>query len=540
MNTLLWLLTNVSLGRHQREHVPHGLFFGEKKSCCKSSMLEESTKAGLLPPSTHIQLIRLLLSYKCTLSLQDEKILRLIARNEKEGNSVPLSSPILFGSSLASIIRSTASNCPVAGAESVNGKKRKKKKPINPNSITDEEIEKYLLSHHGKEPYFFQVFSSLDRVKLEQTILKFPHHLALNARKKVKNQLVRGERDICYSNEGRSSFLDPRFVLVELWHLVSPGIMLNCHDFIHSKALSLVIASLSSEHESIRSVSYSILQRFYRQLESSSKFYLEAPYWLWFLDSFRSYLVIEQNFRLQPLVTVFISCSLGVLTDPTHVLFGSIREFFSKNFPKISSKLVASKLKELLHSTNALHYKIHFDFATKVLEYGLIDEDDFQAVHSHLIFDWMMLMVHSKVTLEQEIVQLLRIFNSAISISLSCVQVLCLQCNLLSFILQVTLKQDQRVREKGMKASSGENGHKKKKTKTPESQNTSKSEPNEIINQLNYLVESILYQFRANNDDVNDQFHDLNGTNYIPSVKSILASLQLLRFSIYRDEVQEK
>lgn len=526
----------------QRKIKSHQSSSAVKTEQHSQSQKEAESQVSNVAADEDAYLIKLLLSYTGTLSIENEKILRFIAKNEKKQNakaspySIAFRAP-LFGPSLASMIKTTIANSPVAGSGAVNGK-RKRKKKVNPKGITDDEIRQYLVAHRGKEPPFLEIFRCLDRSKLKQTILEFPIHLALNPRKKVKNQLVRGSRDVLYSNENRDALLDPRFVLVALWHLVSASVMLNCHDFIHSGAFSLVISSLSSEYESMRSVSYSILQRFYRQLESASAYYLEAPYWLWFVDSLRSYLVREPNERICRLVTVFINCSLEILTDPTHVMFASIREFFTRNFTRLNAELVASKVNEFLHSTNALHYKIHFDFASKVLEYGLTSDDDFQAANSRLIFDWIMLFAHSRVTSHDELIHLVRILNSVLSISLSCVRVLCSQCNLLNFILQVTLRHAQRTPSDSARTSGAIEARKrtKKRIKLQETVDTLDTESKEVIEQIKCCVGNMLFYFDGTESDLQVHLGQLDDSKYPSSVKVILAHLQVLRGCLYQGE----
>lgn len=504
-------------------------------------------------------ILRLLLSYSATLSSQDEKILRTICRYSRQENVryISLQPPILFGRSLANTIRTISSNAPVAGSSNaVNGKKRKKKPKINPKSITDDELRAYIWNARCKEPSFKEIFASFDRFKLIQTIYNFPRDLMLNSRKKVKNQLTRGEKDFLFSEVNRSSLLDPRFILVELWHLVSESVVINCQDFIHSKALALVIASLSSNHESIRSLSYSILQRFYRQLESSSTLYMEAPYWLWFIDSIRAYLIVKANHQLSSLLSVFLVCSLDILTDPSNVLFSTIRSFLTENFAKLNSKVVANKLKLLLHSTDVLHFRNHFNFATKVMRFGLINEDDLKALNSHQMFDWVMLLTHSRATTKDEILSLLQIIKSAVSISQFSVNFLCSQCNLLNFILQVTLAHaelkdkepgegenivTQTVNDEEKITEKQDEKKKRKKSKKSKSNENTESIEDKIIHLLVNIVDQMLFHFADHDEHAADEMIDALATsNHSDQVKSILITLQTLRSVIYTSDGAKK
>lgn len=220
------------------------------------------------------------------------------------------------------------------------------------------------------------VFAVWSESLILNSISHFPTSVKLKARKRIKLYL---EEDV--------QILDPRFVLTQLWHLLSSRNLVDCRHFIDKNGLSLILVALSSRQSCVRKIAYSALQRFYRQIESQTfATFKDRHFWLNFIDSLRCGLK-EENEQLRRLRTSFLTNSIRILRQPLHVLFPQIRDLVL-NHSNSDSEL-ASEVLKLMQSAHPASHKQAFEWALAVITQAMDQKEDFELLNECRVFDFL-------------------------------------------------------------------------------------------------------------------------------------------------------
>ncbi|XP_074604232.1 nucleolar pre-ribosomal-associated protein 1-like [Brevipalpus obovatus] len=273
------------------------------------------------------KLIDALTRYKCTLSAKDRAIFREIFSLDNQQAILRLH-PFIWGSSATAYY----------------------------SSIVDQRFTLFKL------PRIDQVLVQYDKEKLLKTIDQFPLDLSLNP------------DDDDGVIESREDLYDPRFILLSIYHLLSPHNLINCSKFINLRGLSIVLVCTSSNQPSIRSLAYAVLNRFYSHLESakaSSLVYL----WTHFVNCFRSTLKTE-NQKNPYLLTVTLVLSIEVINSPKSPLFPYVKDFVGQK-ASFENSCLAKFFLSLLRS-NDLSWKMFQSTALNILAKSVFDEGDFK------------------------------------------------------------------------------------------------------------------------------------------------------------------
>jgi hypothetical protein len=223
------------------------------------------------------------------------------------------------------------------------------------------------------------VFHPWSKFLIESSIANFPTSLKL----KPHTQFVPSDAD-----EDVDSILDPRFVLPQLWHLLSPRNLINCQSFVDRGGLSYALVALSSKQAGVRKIAYSVLQRFYRQLESMTfSTFKDRQLWLNFMDMLRICLT-EENQQLRRLRTSFYTNCISVLRDPNHKLFGDVRQMILSH-PNDDME-VAKELANMIRCSHPKSHREAFEWPLTVIVQGMDQFEDFDLLYKSLVFDLLL------------------------------------------------------------------------------------------------------------------------------------------------------
>lgn len=192
-----------------------------------------------------------------------------------------------------------------------------------------------------------------------------------------------------------NNILNPRFVLPLMFHQISPQNLVNCHKFVELKGLSYSVTSLSSNSLDIRKLGYSILTRFYGQLESST-FYKDRILWMSFLDNLRCG-VKEENEQLPRTVTLFLTKVIEVLMSPDHFMNEQIRQFLTQ-VSQFDGDNVVKFLISLLVALDAKKHLVLSEWSLKLLTDSINTDSDFELCQKHGLFSLVMQLSHSQLT----------------------------------------------------------------------------------------------------------------------------------------------
>ena len=184
---------------------------------------------------------------------------------------------------------------------------------------------------------------------------------------------------------GEEVTLDPRFVLTQLWHHVAARNLTDCQVFVDRGGLSYALVALSSRQVCVRKLAYSLLQRFYRQLESLPfATFKDRQLWLNFLDMLRSCLT-QANQQLRRLRTSFYTNCVSVIRDPSHPLFADVRQLLLKH--ATIDEDIADDVVRLLASSHPKSYREAALWALTVMLQGIDEKEDFDLLNKRLAFD---------------------------------------------------------------------------------------------------------------------------------------------------------
>ena len=289
----------------------------------------------------------------------------------------------------------------------------------------DEEEEKRLVGTVSTE----DVFNPWSKFLIESSIANFPTDLKL----KVRKPFVSAEDDDV------GDILDPRFVLTQLWHLVSPRNLTNCQLFVDRGGLSYALVALSSRQPCVRRIAYSILQRFYRQLETMTfSSFKDRQLWLNFVDLLRSCLT-QDNQQLRRLRTSFYTNCISVLRDPGHKLFLNVRQLVLNNLTEDIE--IANELVKMSRSSHPKSHKESFEWAMTVMVHGIDQKEDFDLLDKCLAFDLLIEPGSSPLFTPEERKMVLFVIDEASKIS-EAAKSMCMKNALISFLNTLLLVPD--------------------------------------------------------------------------------------------------
>lgn len=308
---------------------------------------------------------QLLLRFKATTSSQDQEYLLSLVREDKKR---PLSGPLIIA-------------------------KRQRTKEEN----EEEEEGKRLVSTVSTE----DVFNPWSKFLIESSIAAFPTAVKLKVAKAYANA---GDSDV-------DIMLDPRFTLPQLWHLVSPRHVTNCQVFVDRGGLSYALVALSSRRPCIRKIAYSILQRFYRQLETMQfSSFKDRQLWINFLDMLRSCLT-QDNQQLCRLRTSFYTNCISVLRDPGHKLFGDVRQLVLDH--SADDAQIARDVVRMAKSSHPKCHKEALEWSLSVMVQGIDQKEDFDLLDKCLAFDFLIEPASSPLFKPEERQMVLFVFEEA-------------------------------------------------------------------------------------------------------------------------------
>jgi nucleolar pre-ribosomal-associated protein 1 len=214
---------------------------------------------------------------------------------------------------------------------------------------------------------------------MRDTIHSFPYELALDEEEPNVQKVF-----------------DPRFVLPLLFHQISPQNLVNCHQFVELKGLFYTLAALSSSSLDIRKLAYSILTRFYCQLESST-FYKDRLLWMSFLDNLRCG-VKEDNEQLPRTVTMFLTAVIEVLMTPDHFMSDQLRKFMTQVTQFDGDNILKFLISLIVVSDTKKHLQFS-EWSLKLLAESVSTDMDFRLCHEHKLFSLIMELNQSQLSI---------------------------------------------------------------------------------------------------------------------------------------------
>lgn len=247
-----------------------------------------------------------------------------------------------------------------------------------------------------KIPRIDQVLSQYERNKMIKLIHEFPLDLALN-------QVNYQERDNIY---------DPRFILLSIYHLLSPSNLINCVKFITLRGLSLALVATSSDDESVRSLAYSILSRFYQHLESSRNTSI-VYFWTHFINSFRASLSSPEQ-KTSYLMTSSLALAVEVINNPKSPLFYPVKDFVTRK-PVFDNESIAFFLLSLLNY-NHLDWRLFQTTALGLLVHGLKDDSDYRICIEHNLYKTLLSLYLSEWTGKEAKLGILKFVQNCVQI----------------------------------------------------------------------------------------------------------------------------
>lgn len=322
--------------------------------------------------------------YGGTTTIQDEKILMRLAKGDKDGANVLF--PVLIGKEI---------------------------------KVSDQPT----LSRHSLE----EIFACLDPKKMIPSISYFPLDLSLNAKKRmIRRDTLRGH-----------NVYDPRFLLVQFWHLLSPDQLINCSAFIEKHALSYIIVSLSSNQPCMRRLGYSCLQRFYRKLESSPHFQ-DKKFWINFIDQIRTSLK-EDNEKIQRMETSFWHHAITIMNNPKSSTFTPVKDFVTSG-KHLDVQEIVRFLSLTVKSKDIEKHSDFSKFVLRVVSDGMTSEEDFKLILKFGLIDWMMMFSSSSHSEARDKEGVLSVFQALSRHDKKSTMKMCLEKGLLSFLMQESLE----------------------------------------------------------------------------------------------------
>lgn len=324
---------------------------------------------------TRVDMDEVLLRFRGTTSSQDQQDLLSIAKLDKKR---PLSGPLML---------------------------RKKNRTETPDRTAVPTID---------------LFRMWPRTLIRDSITNFQTGVKLRIQRKSLLQSADG-----------TEILDPRFALMQIWHLLSARNLVDCEMFVKRGGLSYILVALSSCQPCIRRVAYSTLQRFYRQLESlPHNSYKDRQLWLNFTDVLRSALTTE-NQQLRRLRTAFYSNAIPLIQKPDNLLFGDVRQIFLN-----SSHSDADIASELIRFLKSAHPKNHSDalhWSLVVMSEGLDQKEDFDLLDKRGFVDLLVNFCSSPLLTSFERQRILIVIEKASRIK-EAARLMCSRNALISFM----------------------------------------------------------------------------------------------------------
>lgn len=216
--------------------------------------------------------------------------------------------------------------------------------------------------------------------KVSVVLMTESHHHC----EQVKTQLRR-----CSKNEEKI------IILTQLWNILSPSEVVNCSNFIEYGFLFGPVTCLSSNDPHVRSIAYSVLQRFYCHMDSGEDF-VHRRFWTNFIDNIRC-LQETCNQQLPSIITSFFSHFIDVFGKASHPLL----KFCAKTIETCKSSTdIWKSLKLLLRSSDPLSHAIQTNWSLKVIHESCSSgrREDLNELLSHGIFDLLIQLVSSSST----------------------------------------------------------------------------------------------------------------------------------------------
>ncbi|GFV99967.1 nucleolar pre-ribosomal-associated protein 1 [Trichonephila clavipes] len=124
-----------------------------------------------------------------------------------------------------------------------------------------------------------------------------------------------------------SKVYDMRFILPLFAHLLSPGTLVYCTQFIQSKVLMLIFISLSSLEAPVRALGFYCLALFYNHLEIAP--FKEKIIWLCLLDFLRN-AIESSNPKIPNIISLYLARVSDIFSKPDHQMYRFLYAFITR------------------------------------------------------------------------------------------------------------------------------------------------------------------------------------------------------------------
>uniref|UniRef100_A0A8D8ZG98 Nucleolar pre-ribosomal-associated protein 1 n=1 Tax=Cacopsylla melanoneura TaxID=428564 RepID=A0A8D8ZG98_9HEMI len=249
-----------------------------------TAILHVFIKGGQVPLApSHVPLF--LSAYNATLSHTDQYLFEILQHYEAKDVDMHEYKPFLWGSAAATYY-----------------------------SVSDSIMSKTL----NRQPHPSQVTTLLLELYVKRTVTEFPQD----------RQLIPSGM-----NENEPKKYDPSFLLPLFIFILAPESLIQLNKFIHSGALAISLASLSSNDPNIRKSAYMVLIRFQSHLSGIKREQTDLVQH--FIDVLRNGISQLTNDndedaspQLSSIVSTFLARSSLIVSNPSHQLYSTLHKYF--------------------------------------------------------------------------------------------------------------------------------------------------------------------------------------------------------------------
>ncbi|XP_064594326.1 nucleolar pre-ribosomal-associated protein 1-like [Liolophura sinensis] len=242
-----------------------------------------------------------------------------------------------------------------------------------------------------------QVLELLDRDRMARSVHHFPLRRTLQTDSVEEASDLKTEVD-CY---------DPCFLLTVLIQILGPENIVDCHQFVESRCLGYLFASLSCHDEAVRSMGYLALSLFHQHVEGSK--FTGKHQVLYLMKTFRNS-VKEPNMKLACVVMHFLDKALVTLCKPESHMFMEVNAFLLLK-PDMNFLDVPEFYK--LFNSSSFEYKQERGWMLELLTTGLRETSDYRIYQRRFVFKLLITFYQSVLSDNWCKVQILKILQTA-------------------------------------------------------------------------------------------------------------------------------
>ncbi|XP_053396917.1 nucleolar pre-ribosomal-associated protein 1-like isoform X2 [Mercenaria mercenaria] len=340
------------------------VMFGEHGQECKDLLVSLIlVLTELCPTSCHSDHIGVFLgAYRASLSLTDQKILKLMHLYEKHEISFSDYKPFLWG-----------------------------EKAVEQHTLRES------LGPSLKQATMMQVMSNIDANMMSQSVLHFP----------LSKKLHDMEPQPAEEYKSHSQCYNPCFILPLFSHILQPESVIDCRRFIQSGCLGYTLASLSSHDENIRNVAQHILDKFQGHLEAAR--IPEKDQLLYMLHVIKSSIPKTKN-KLSSIITQFLARTAKLMLKPGDHMYTIINQFLLRK-PTLDVGNIPEFFK--LFNSSAMQYQMERSWMLTLMKDGLREAADYWIFEKRFTFKLLQSFYDSRMADLQSQVQVIQILLSA-------------------------------------------------------------------------------------------------------------------------------